>query len=152
MARKTAARKPSKRAKRAPAQKGRDRATGKALPPVQGAVRTDVAGVRLDIGHAGNARVKRVAYPPGFRWSVHMKQVSGTDLCMHAHVGYLESGAIRIEFPDGCTQDFVAPAVVAIEPGHDGAVIGRGPAVLIEFDFKGATAERLGLPADHRHG
>ena len=45
----------------------------------------------------------------------------------------------------------MAPAVVAVEPGHDGAVIGRAPAVLIEFDFKGATAERLGLPAEHRH-
>ena len=46
----------------------------------------------------------------------------------------------------------MAPAVVAIDPGHDGAVIGRAPAVLIEFDFEGATAERLGLPPEHRHG
>jgi len=147
-----AARTPSKGAKRAPAKRPRARAAGKPLLPVQGARQMMAGTVRLDIGPAGSARVKRVVYPPGFRWSVDMKPVSGTPLCMHAHVGYLESGAIRIEFPDGCARDYVAPAVVAIEPGHDGAVIGRAPAILIEFDFKGATAERLGLPTEHRHG
>jgi len=149
---KRAGRRPSKGAKRSPATRRRAPARAKAIAPVHGAQRTEVAGVRLDIGHAGSARVKRVVYPPGFRWSVQMKPVSRTDLCMHAHVGYLEAGSIRIEFPDGCTREYVAPAIVAIEPGHDGAVLGRAPAVLIEFDFKGATAERLGLPSEHRHG
>ena len=80
-----------------------------------------------------------------------MKPVVGTDLCMHAHAGYLASGAIRIEYPDGCVDEFVAPQVVAIAPGHDGAVVGRRPAVLIEFDFEKATVERLGLPSAHAH-
>jgi hypothetical protein len=114
-------------------------------------VRREAGGVRLEIGRAGGARVKRVVYPPGFRWSVDMKPVVGTELCMHAHVGYLERGAIRIEYPDGCTVDYEAPEVVAIDPGHDGAVLGDAPAVLIEFDFERDTVGRLGMPASHQH-
>jgi hypothetical protein len=129
----------------------RSRAVAASIEPLRGATRSDVGGVRLEIGRAGEARVKRVVYPAGFRWSVDMKPAVGTDLCMHGHVGFLASGAIRIEYPDGCALDFVAPQVVAIEPGHDGAVIGDAPAVLIELDFERATVERLGLPAAHRH-
>jgi hypothetical protein len=40
---------------------------------------------------------------------------------------------------------------VAIDPGHDAAVVGGAPAVLIEFDFERETVERLGVPPSHRH-
>ncbi|MFT3917573.1 MAG: hypothetical protein QM704_26850 [Anaeromyxobacteraceae bacterium] len=128
------------------------RARAAPLEPVRGASRSDVGDVRIEIGRAWDARVKRIVYPPGFRWSVHMRPKVGTDLCTHGHVGFLVSGAIRIDYPDGCRVDLVAPQVVAIEPGHDGAVVGDGPAVLIEVDFERATVERLGLPPAHRHG
>jgi hypothetical protein len=144
--------KTTKTAKRTAVRKTRRaRVVATPIEPVRGAIRSDVGGVRLEVGRAGGARVKRVVYPAGFRWSVDMKPAVGTDLCMHGHVGFLASGAIRIEYPDGCALDFVAPQVVAIEPGHDGAVIGDAPAVLIELDFERATVERLGLPAAHRH-
>jgi hypothetical protein len=44
-----------------------------------------------------------------------------------------------------------APQIVAIEPGHDGWVVGKEPVVLIEFDFEGETIRRLGMPDAHRH-
>src|SRR5437764_3428070 len=106
------------------------------LAPVNGADRREVGGVQLDVSRAGSARVKRLIYPPGFRWSTHMKGVVGTDLCMHAHVGFLARGEIHIQFPDGCVREFEAPAVVVIEPGHDGWVVGTDPVVMIEFDFE----------------
>lgn len=110
-----------------------------------------IGGVRLDVAAAGAARVKRMIYPPGFRWSKAMKPVVGTDRCMHAHVGFLAKGEIHIEYADGCVVEFTAPQVVAIDPGHDGWVVGKEPVVLIEFDFEGATIERLGMPSEHRH-
>ena len=121
------------------------------LADIRGAERREVGRVRLDIGRAGRARVKREIYPPGFRWSKDMKPVTGTDVCMHAHVGFLARGEIHVEYPDGCVVEFKAPQVVAIEPGHDGWVVGREPAVLIEFDFERDTIERLGMPERHRH-
>lgn len=121
------------------------------LAPLKGAERKDIGGVRLDIGRAGAARVKRMIYPAGFRWSVHMKPVVGTEFCMHAHVGFLAQGRIHIEYPDGCIVEHRAPRIVSIEPGHDGWVVGKEPAVLIEFDFERDTIDRLGMPASHRH-
>jgi hypothetical protein len=119
--------------------------------PVKGAERREVAGVVMDIARVGSGRVKRVVYKPGFRWSSDMKPIVGTKLCMHAHVGFLVSGHIEIRYADGCTMEFIAPQPVEIEPGHDGAVLGDEPAVLIEFDFEGDTVERFGLPPTHQH-
>ena len=122
------------------------------LAPMKGTDRRIVGGVRLEVAQAGDARVKRMIYPAGFRWSRDMKPLSGTDLCMHAHVGFLARGAIHVEYADGCVVEHKAPQVVAIEPGHDGWVVGREPAVLIEFDFERDTVRRLGMPESHRHG
>ena len=118
---------------------------------VKGAERRDVGGVRLEVIRAGNARVKRMIYPPKFRWSKDMKPIVGTESCMHAHVGFLASGRIHIEYDDGCTVEHTAPQVVAIEPGHDGWVVGNQAAVLIEFDFEADTVARLGMPDRHQH-
>ena len=119
--------------------------------PVTGAERREVGHVKLEVGRAGAARVKRMIYPPGFRWSVDMKPAVGTDLCMHAHVGFLARGEIHIEYADGCVIEHRAPQIVAIEPGHDGWVVGKEPVVLIEFDFESDTVSRLGMPDAHRH-
>ena len=121
------------------------------LAPLKGAERREVGGVQIEVVRTGGGRVKRMIYPPGFRWSTHMKPLVGTDLCMHAHVGFLARGRVHIEYQDGCTLEFVAPQAVAIEPGHDGWVVGSEPAVLIEFDFERETVRRLGMPDAHRH-
>ncbi len=78
-----------------------------------------------------------------------MKKISGTDMCMHAHVGFLARGTIHMQYADGWVVEFTAPQVVVIDPGHDGWVVGNEPAVLIEVDFLGDTAKRFGLPNSH---
>ena len=119
--------------------------------PMSGAQHSEIGGVAIDVAKAGASRVKRIVYPAGFRWSTHMKSIVGTDFCMHAHVGFLARGHVQIRYADGCTKDFVAPTVVAIDPGHDGSVVGNEPAVLIEYDFEGETARRFGMPEIHSH-
>jgi hypothetical protein len=137
----------TRRRKGAPSRK----ITAVGLAPAKGAEVREVGNVRLEVGRAGEARVKRMVYPPGFRWSVDMKPIVGTALCMHAHVGFLVSGEIHIEYADGCVVEHKAPQIVAIEPGHDGWVVGREPVVLIEFDFERDTVRRLGMPESHKH-
>ncbi len=121
------------------------------LAPITGADHRVVGGVKIDILRAGNGRIKRVVYPPGFRWSTHMKPVVGTTLCMHAHVGLLARGHVRGEYADGCSFEFVAPRAVVVEPGHDAWVVGGEAAVLIQFDAEDETARHFGLPEEHRH-
>lgn len=113
--------------------------------PMKGVETKTVGGVQVDVGRAGSGRIKRVIYQPGFRWSTQMKEKVGTSLCMHAHVGFIARGRIHVEYRDGTIAEFVAPQIVAIEPGHDGWVVGNEPAVLIEVDFEGETAARFGM-------
>ena len=146
-ARKTAPKKAvPRKAKSAPARR-----PSEIFAPVKGAERREIGHVLLEVGKAGGARVKRMVYPAGFRWSTDMKPVVGTDLCMHALVGFLVHGEIHIEYPDGCVIEYRAPQIVAIDPGHDGWVVGKEPVVMIEFDFEGDTISRLGMPSSHTH-
>jgi hypothetical protein len=118
--------------------------------PIPGADSRVVGGVQVDVVQAGSGRIKRVIYQPGFRWSTHMKEKVGTELCMHAHVGFNARGRIHVQYADGTTQEFEAPQVVAIEPGHDGWVVGDAPAVLIEVDFMSETPARFGMSEPRR--
>jgi hypothetical protein len=155
MARKKPARKTIRNAgtiaKRRKTPRSRPKTSDPLLAAVKGAERRTIGHVQLDVGRAGAVRVKRMVYPSGFRWSVDMKPIVGTDLCMHAHVGFLARGEIHVEYADGCVVEHKAPQIVAIEPGHDGWVVGTEPVVLIEFDFESDTVRRLGMPDAHRH-
>jgi len=91
------------------------------LAPLKADQHREVGGVLVDIAKAGNVRVKRMIYPPGFNWDKDLKAVV----------------------------EYKAPQFVAVEPGHQGWVVGDEPAVLIEFDFEGDTVNRLGVPAHH---
>jgi hypothetical protein len=137
----------SKRPGHMPARAPRD----PLLARMAGADHREVGGVSIDTTRAANGRVKRVCYPPGFRWSTHMKPLVNTPLCMHAHVGFLARGRVRGTYADGCAFDLTAPRAVVIEPGHDAWVVGKDTAVLIEFDTENSTAARFGLPDSHRH-
>ena len=121
------------------------------LAPMAGAEHREIGGVLMDVARAGDGRVKRLIYPPGFRWSTHMKPIAGTELCMHAHAGFLARGRIHIQYADGCVLEFSAPQVVVIDPGHEGWVVGDETAVMIEFDFERDTVERLGMSPAHHH-
>ena len=121
------------------------------LAPMEADERHHLGGVQVDIARAGNVRVKRMIYPPGFQWATHLSAVMGSKLCMHADVGFMARGQVNVRFADGCVVEYKAPQFVAVEPGHEGWVVGDEPAVLIEFDFAGDTVERLALPQVHRH-
>jgi hypothetical protein len=123
-----------------------DEATPRLLAPIGVGTHREVGGVVEDIFRAGDAHIKRVVYPAGYRWSTNLRPHVGTDLCMHAHVGFLAEGHMRIEYADGCTIDLVAPQPVVIHPGHDAEVIGDDTAVFIQFDFDRDTVARIGLP------
>jgi hypothetical protein len=146
--------KTGKRAASAPSR-ARGRQPGKPadalLAAIRGAEHRELGGVKVDVVRVGTGRVKRLVYPPGFRWSTHMKSLVGTDLCMHAHIGFLARGRVQGTYADGCTFEIVAPQAVVIEPGHDAWVGGREAAVVIQFDAEGETASRFGLQPEHRH-
>ena len=119
--------------------------------PLPGTSHTEVGGLRIDEMPAGAARVKRVIYPPGWRWRDHMPAVTGTDWCRHAHVGFLVQGAMVVRYEDGCEVSYTSPTPVVIDPGHDGWVVGDQACVLVQVDCGPDTVNRFGLRDAHAH-
>ena len=122
------------------------------IDPMPGAKRTEVGGLVVDEVEAGIGRVKRVIYPPGWRWAEDMIEVTGTERCEHAHVGFIAQGSMVVRFADGCEVTYTAPVAVVVEPGHDGWVVGDEAVVLIQVDAGHETVDKLGLAAlQHSH-
>jgi hypothetical protein len=121
------------------------------LAPIAGAEHHKVGGLEVDVARVGSGRMKRLVYPPGYRWSTHMRPVVRTDYCMHTHVGYLAQGHLQGVYEDGCEFEVKAPAFAVVEAGHDAWVVGDEPAVFIQYDFEEGTARRFGVRDRHGH-
>ena len=89
--------------------------------------RTTVELVKLAGGEIG-----RYTFQPGWRWSECIKPVVGTDTCQVEHVGYVISGALEVEHPDGGAK-IKAGDVYRIPPGHDAWILGDEATVVVEF-------------------
>jgi hypothetical protein len=113
--------------------------------PIAGATSQQFAKSKIEFATVGNARIKRIVLPVGGRWSENVKPIVGTEFCEHAHVGFLARGRFAGEYADGETFDHQAPAIIAIDPGHDSWVEGDEEVVLIQFDFETDTLSKLGL-------
>ncbi len=86
--------------------------------------------------------VARGTFEPGWKWSVNLKPIAGTDSCQVSHLGYCVSGTMRIYMDDGSQQDIGPGQAAAIPPGHDAEVIGDESCVWIDFGEISEYAKR----------
>ena len=82
----------------------------------------------------GGMTIGRASYEPGWKWSEHVGEASGTKFCEVEHVGLVVSGSATAAFADG--------HVVVLRPGdlfhippvpHDSWVVGDEPYVSLHF-------------------
>ena len=50
---------------------------------------------KLDLVNLEGGPVGRATFEPGWRWSKHVKPISGTHSCQTAHMGYFISGRMK---------------------------------------------------------
>jgi quercetin dioxygenase-like cupin family protein len=98
-------------------------------------------GVEIDVLQVGDMKVRRVTYPPGWKFSTHM----GAPRCHDTHVGYAVSGRMGVELSDGSRFEFGPGSVFVIPAGHDGWVIGDEPSVIVQFDEGESAARRFNI-------
>ncbi len=96
-------------------------------------VRTIPRG-RIDVVDLDDTVVGRMSYEPGWRWSVDVKPIAGTDTCLYHHLGVVLSGHLRAQMPDGTELELGPGDVFEIPPGHDAWVVGDEPWVSIDFE------------------
>jgi len=87
----------------------------------------------LDIVKVGEASVGCATFEPGWRWSEHVKPLTGTDSCESAHTGYCLAGRMLVRMDSGEEQEIRPGDAFLIEPGHDAWVVGQEPCVLLDF-------------------
>jgi class 3 adenylate cyclase len=87
----------------------------------------------LDLIKVGPLTFGRETLEPGWRWSVDVKPLAGTELCEFHHVGYQVSGRWVCEDREGRQVEIGPGDIFDTPPGHDAWVIGDEPCVALDF-------------------
>ncbi len=88
---------------------------------------------RLELVKIGGATIGRAVFQPGWRWSTSVQPLAKTKSCEAPHFQYHVSGVLKVVMDDG-TQFECRPGDVSLLPsGHDAWVVGKEPAVVIDF-------------------
>jgi quercetin dioxygenase-like cupin family protein len=72
-------------------------------------------------------------FQPGWRWSEHVKPLSGTGSCQVDHIGYVLEGRMRVAMDGGEELDVGRGNVFHMPAGHDAWIVGEQPCVLLDF-------------------
>jgi hypothetical protein len=88
---------------------------------------------RADIVNLANGPVARMTLQPGWRWSIDVKPVAGTDWCEAPHQQVLLSGRMHVQMADGREMDLGPGSVSSLPEGHDAWVIGDEPVVAVDW-------------------
>ena len=99
---------------------------------------------QVDVVELDDVVVGRMTYQPGWRWSVDVKPIAGTEQCQYHHLGVTLDGRLRVQMPDGPELEIGPGDVFEIPPGHDAWVVGDSPWVSVDFEAMrtyGRTAE-----------
>jgi class 3 adenylate cyclase len=97
-----------------------------------------VSKAALKVVHIGEVAVGHAVWEPGWRWSVDLKPLAGTDSCENHHLGYALSGALQVRTDAGDELIIRGGSAYEIPPGHDAWVVGDEPFVTVEW-----TSSRL---------
>lgn len=88
---------------------------------------------KVQLVNFNGTTIGRTTLHPGWRWSEHLKPIVHTESCEKQHVLYNVSGTLKFKMDDGTEQECKAGDVCYVSPGHDAWVVGREPAVIVDF-------------------
>ena len=88
--------------------------------------------------------VGRAQLEPGWRWSVDLGPIVGTESCMVHHLQVLLSGRLGVRMDDGEEATFGPLDTFEILPGHDTWVVGDQPVDILDIS---GNVEDFGLPS-----
>lgn len=95
-------------------------------------VRTFEKG-KVELLNIGDGVVGRITLQPGWRWSLHVKPIAGTEWCEAPHFQYHAAGRLHIVMADGTELDAEPGTVTKLPSGHDAWVVGDEDVVLIDW-------------------
>jgi Cupin domain len=99
----------------------------------------------LSVVNLPGVTITRAVYQPGWKWSIDVKPVVGTEACQVVHTGYVISGRLHARMNDGRDYEFGPGDAHVVPAGHDAWVEGDDPCVCLDVAFTGrALAGHVG--------
>src|SRR4051812_38995325 len=89
---------------------------------------------KVEVVELDDRVVAKITWQPGWRWSVDVKPIAGTQYCQSHHVGMTLAGHLRVQMSDGVELQIGPGDVFEIPPGHDAWVEGDEPYVTVDFE------------------
>jgi len=88
---------------------------------------------RAEILNIGGAKVGRMIFNPGWRWSNDVKPIAKTSSCQAPHFQYHVAGKLAILMDDG-TEIIAGPGdITSLPKGHDAWVVGDEPVIVVDW-------------------
>ena len=87
---------------------------------------------RVEIVDLNGHMIGRGTFEPGWRWSEHVKPLSGTDSCQVEHIGYVLEGEMTVRMDDGSELRVGPGDAFHMPAGHD-AWVENPPCGLLDF-------------------
>lgn len=87
---------------------------------------------QADVVVVGGRAVGRTTFEPGWRWSVNVKPIAGTDSCQVDHFGYCLQGHMKVYMDDGSEIDIGPGQIASIPAGHDAEIVGEETCVFVD--------------------
>ncbi|ANY26196.1 MULTISPECIES: cupin domain-containing protein [Gordonia] len=88
---------------------------------------------QIEVLNVGHSDIGRMTLQPGWRWSVDVKPMAGTELCEAPHFQYHAAGVLHVVMADGTEFDAGPGEITSLPSGHDAWVVGDDPVVLVDF-------------------
>ncbi|MGF7237750.1 MAG: nuclear transport factor 2 family protein, partial [Frankia sp.] len=85
------------------------------------------------LGSAGGLSLMRGVFEPGWRWSNDVRPIAGTESCQIRHLGYMQSGQMRVKLDDGTELDIGPGDLFDLPAGHDAWVVGDTPCEMVDY-------------------
>ena len=92
-----------------------------------------VGSTSYSVAQVGDETILRERMEPGWRWSVDVKPVVGTELCQAAHKLYVLAGRLHVVPSDGPEFEVGPGESAVILPGHDAWVVGDEACEIIDL-------------------
>jgi hypothetical protein len=86
-----------------------------------------------DIVSVGGKAVVKGHFQPGWKWSVNVKPIAGTEYCEFSHYIYCLEGKMQITMKDGSQVVLTKGDAAAVPPGHDAEVVGQEDCIAVDF-------------------
>lgn len=99
---------------------------------------------RVEVIELDETAIGRIAYEPGWRWSVDVGPLVGTAICHARHLGVVTSGRLHLLLDDGTDFEIGPGDAYEIPPAHDGWVVGDETFETTEFWPAAESPARFG--------